>query len=168
MAVNPGGTGPTPATPPPNVVDAVVDLWRAAGGQHWLAVAGQSMLPLLRAGDEVLVQHGPHAPRRGDLAVVRLPAGLLAHRVLAAGESLITQGDNNHAPDPPLPPEAILGWVVARRRAGVVRPLDRGLPALLGRGVAALHAAAARLGAAGRLCRAGARLLRTAIGIYAA
>ena len=40
-------------------------------------VSGRSMQPTLRAGDRLLVQHGA-TPRDGDLAVVRLPDGVVA------------------------------------------------------------------------------------------
>jgi phage repressor protein C with HTH and peptisase S24 domain len=40
-------------------------------------VRGRSMLPTLRDGDRLLVAHGA-APRRGGLALVRLPDGVLA------------------------------------------------------------------------------------------
>jgi signal peptidase I len=40
-------------------------------------VRGRSMLPTLRDGDRLLVQHGA-APRTGGLVVVRLPDGVVA------------------------------------------------------------------------------------------
>jgi phage repressor protein C with HTH and peptisase S24 domain len=40
-------------------------------------VRGRSMQPTLRDGDRLLVRHGA-VPRLGDLAVVRLPEGVLA------------------------------------------------------------------------------------------
>jgi phage repressor protein C with HTH and peptisase S24 domain len=40
-------------------------------------VRGRSMLPTLREGDRLLVQHGAR-PRQGALVVVRLPGGPIA------------------------------------------------------------------------------------------
>jgi phage repressor protein C with HTH and peptisase S24 domain len=40
-------------------------------------VRGRSMLPTLREGDRLVVQHGAR-PRRGRLVVVRLPGGIVA------------------------------------------------------------------------------------------
>lgn len=40
-------------------------------------VRGRSMLPTLREGDRLLVQHGA-VPRKGALVVVRLPGGRVA------------------------------------------------------------------------------------------
>ncbi len=47
--------------------------------RHWglAVVRGRSMLPTLREGDRLLVQHGG-VPRRGGLVVVRLPDGTVA------------------------------------------------------------------------------------------
>ncbi|HEX7973069.1 MAG TPA: S24/S26 family peptidase [Anaerolineales bacterium] len=85
------------------------------------------MLPLLRPGDEVLVQPGsPPDLRRGDLVTIdadptgnqegRLP---VTHRIVGRGVGgWLTKGDHCRFLDPPLPEQAILGRVVALQRAG--------------------------------------------------
>ncbi len=154
----------TPASPPPNVVAAAAALWQAAGGQHWIAVEGRSMWPLLRPGDAVLVAHGGPPPRPGEVIVVRQDEGLLVHRLLAITEATgqpqyWTQGDARPQPDAPHAPEALLGRVTARKRAGRETPVPVGWVA---RRVAALH-----WGARGRR-RTGRKLRRVAAQALAA
>ncbi len=82
-----------------------------------LHVHGQSMLPTLRPGDEVLVQAiTAEALVPGDWIVLR--DGFL-HRYLGQHKNhLLTKGDGHRLFDPPWPPEAVLGRVVEAYRAG--------------------------------------------------
>ena len=110
-----------PTLPPTPVLEAASAVWQAAGAQHWIAVEGRSMWPLLRPGDAVLVQHGGPAPRPGDVLVVRQANSLLVHRLLAVttanGEPQYwTQGDAQPQPDAAHARGALVGRVTARRR----------------------------------------------------
>jgi hypothetical protein len=92
----------------------------AAFGRLRLRLAGTSMLPALRPGDEVefhaLVASGAKA---GDVVLFRRGGGLVAHRVLAAtDEGLVTQGDSLDAPDPMVAYTDVLGLGVALTRNG--------------------------------------------------
>lgn len=105
--------------PDPKLVSATTELWKNSGVQHWIPVAGNSMLPILRPGDSVQVAHGQKSIFRGDIVVFRQNGGLVIHRVLAVrGKFLLTKGDNRLRPDPPVPSAAVLGKVAARRRNG--------------------------------------------------
>lgn len=101
---------------------ALVELWRGSGRRSVIPVVGGSMFPSLRAGWELVVDHGSEPPPFGAL-IVFLDQGLLvAHRVIGrtrAGHCW-TKGDALIYRDRrPVPPERILGRVVAvRRRTG--------------------------------------------------
>lgn len=64
-----------------------------------IAVEGDSMEPLLRAGDEVLVDHA-HGPFRDGIHVVRLDDTLLVKRVAAQGGGRFTLLSQNLAYPP--------------------------------------------------------------------
>lgn len=79
------------------------------------------MLPLLRAGDQVMVTPVNRPLRRGDLVVFAQGDQLLIHRLIGFEESngacyLITKGDNG-ASDPPVPLAQVVGIVVVLQRA---------------------------------------------------
>lgn len=89
-------------------------------GHLRLQVVGDSMAPLLRAGDAVLVRPvPPQALHPGDLVAVRRGEQVITHRLIGreAG-GWRTKGDNRHALDPPVAAGALLGRVVAVERAG--------------------------------------------------
>jgi hypothetical protein len=118
---------PTGKPPPPEVLQAALDLWRQDGTLHRVPVRGQSMLPLLRPGDSVLVAHGaPLVP--GDVLVYRREGQLVAHRLIrpAAGEgrACLAQGDNLLEPDAPVEADEIVGRVIAIQREGRTLRLD--------------------------------------------
>jgi len=105
----------------PPVMEAVLDLWRKAKGQHYVSVTGRSMYPIIREGDQVLVSLGCAGIRRGDVIVFRLEGVLIAHRVLSigrtdAGYRLVTKGDNVPYFDDPLSDNQIVGRVLAVKR----------------------------------------------------
>ena len=116
---------PTPA----DMVEAAASLWSRAGQQHWVPVAGNSMLPWLRPGDQLLVDHTAGPLRRGDVVVLRQGGGLLAHRLLRAEpwtrpQRLWTQGDHNRQPDAPVETGMLLGRAVAIQHGGRTVRLD--------------------------------------------
>ena len=89
----------------------------AALGYVTLAVVeGTSMEPTLQTGDVVVVirRVGPEELSVGDIVVYRRGGSLVIHRVVSIGPSgLVTKGDNNWAPDPPVPYEAVAGKVLS-------------------------------------------------------
>lgn len=103
---------------------------------------GHSMKPLICEGDLVEVRNlPPDRLRIGDIILAqstRLSTGLIIHRVIAKrrqnGNSyLLTQGDANPYPDPPIYPEDILGKVISVKRNNKIVRLDRGLYYELGK-----------------------------------
>ena len=131
-------TSPPKKNEPPSSVQAhehddllplALELWGQAGAQHWIAIEGRSMTPLLREGDAVLVSHGRQGVQRGCVVLFRQEGKLVAHRVLRisrddGGSTLTTKGDSLRTLDAPVPAERIVGWVVAIERGGRQRRLD--------------------------------------------
>src|SRR3569832_1161149 len=101
-----------------------------------LAVRGDSMRSLLKAGDLILVRRGALADMRaGDLAVVLDwrggPPEFVVHRlrgrIRRGGELFaVTKGDANLLPDPPSPESAVVGFVEAARVGGAWRTIGSG------------------------------------------
>lgn len=84
-----------------------------------LQVSSQSMRPLLRPGDTILVQQiDPIQLAMGDLVVLDRNADLAIHRLikLDIDEQYHTKGDNVPFSDPPVSGTKILGRVVAIER----------------------------------------------------
>jgi hypothetical protein len=102
-----------------------------------LDVTSDSMRPTLPPGASVRVDPAARAPRRGDLVVFRQADYLVVHRFLGtAGAYLRARGDAARPLDPPVPPEHVLGVVVAVRRGGEWRSLRGGLPRAYGEALA--------------------------------
>lgn len=116
--------------------------WRAAGAQHVWPIRGRSMWPVLRDGDEVVVDHGSLTFAPGEIVVFWQDGRLLAHRVLYVREgdslALLTKGDSRRCCDGWVAAENILGRVSARRRRGRCTRLDTPGQRRLGRLIAGL------------------------------
>ncbi len=83
-------------------------------------VRGRSMLPTLREGDRLVVQHGAR-PRRGQLVVVRLPDGVVAVKRATLREPAGWWVDSDNAAEGvdssivgTIPDDAVLAVVRAR------------------------------------------------------
>jgi len=97
-----------------------------AGRAIELPVRGTSMLPLLRAGDVLVIEPARASSlRAGDVAFARRAADgtWVAHRVLATAP-LILRGDSCGDDDGALASDDVVGRVVAFRRGTVRVPLD--------------------------------------------
>lgn len=108
---------------PTEVVEATLDVWSRAGEQHLLPILGRSMLPLIRAGDQVLVAHGWANVRRGDVIVFLQEKKMVAHRLLRIHKddtvtTFITKGDNVPYLDPPVSDHQVVGRVLKIERDG--------------------------------------------------
>jgi signal peptidase I len=88
---------------------------------------GSSMLPAIFPGDLLHVRACAfHEIAPGDVLVTARAGGVVAHRVVTIDDrpsdpSVVTRGDNQEDPDPPVEPSAVLGRVVAVRRGGRLR-----------------------------------------------
>lgn len=77
-------------------------------------VMSGSMEPALKIGDLIFVRE-TETIQPGDIVVYRSGASLIVHRVKeTSGDTLITQGDANNAPDEPVTREQVKGTVALR------------------------------------------------------
>src|SRR3972149_9108006 len=88
--------------------------------QLCLKVTSPSMAPLLRPGDQIVVQATEvSAIKRGDLVLTRREEGFLTHRlVVIDSKGWHTKGDRNRIADAPVAVPAILGLVISIERDG--------------------------------------------------
>ena len=93
------------------------------GKEVALRVWGKSMYPLMRQGDSIRLEKCTVGTLAiGDIITFKKDCRYFTHRMLwrtkkANGIMLVTKGDNEINPDPPVSPDHILGRVVAIRRA---------------------------------------------------
>ena len=109
----------------PSTRDIKADACRAlaAGARFRFTVAGTSMEPVLRPGDEIEAMRMGESVRAslGDLVVLDLPGqGLVIHRLIwrRADGAARTRGDGSGRVDPVVAPEDVLGRVEAVHRDG--------------------------------------------------
>jgi signal peptidase I len=104
-----------------------------------LHVISDSMRPLLKSGDGVVVQPiEPAAGRVGDVLVVQRGAELVTHRLIdVTGESWVLRGDNAIFADAPVARNDCIGRVIAiergARRTDLTQPPWPSLNDRLGR-----------------------------------
>lgn len=99
----------------------------------WIRVRGESMWPVLRAGDLAGFVRRVEPAREGEVVVVRAATGLIVHRVRdASPRGLVLRGDACVIDDPALPPSRVLGRVESVFRGGALlspaqwdRPMGR-------------------------------------------
>lgn len=89
-------------------------------GMLRLRVTGSSMFPSIRPGDVLWFRRcGADDAKRGDVVLFARYGRLFAHRVIGrSGACLVTQGDGLAGPDPPLPPEQVVGRACRILRRG--------------------------------------------------
>jgi len=100
----------------------------ASGASIPIFVESESMSPLLRTGDKLLLQAATAADLRvGDIITLEQTDHLLTHRFYGMKEGLLqTRGDRNLAMDALQPAERLLGKIVERGRNGRLFPLNHG------------------------------------------
>ena len=112
---------PAAASPlTPDQLAAVSELWARAGRELRVRLTGRSMEPALASGAEVVLVCG-EGGAVGDVVAVREGAGVLVHRVVAAGADgawLLTRGDARWLPDAPVTGAAVCLFRHATRPAG--------------------------------------------------
>ncbi len=108
------------ATPDTEVyLAAAREVWHAGdAGALRLRVSSDSMRPLLRIGDEVVVQRvDPHTLQPGDVLVVQRRGDWITHRLVAVDDhGWHTHGDNTRYADEPASAAEIIGRVIAIER----------------------------------------------------
>lgn len=100
-------------------LDAALELIAAGDGYFMMQASGESMLPLIRAGDRLHVRALRQPVQPGELLVYQRPGGLTVHRLIRRtlspdGEPKYRlQGDNALAPDPPVDAQQVIGRVIS-------------------------------------------------------
>ena len=90
--------------------EVISDLLSRGHGVRFRA-AGDSMHPIIRSDDELLVVPMMRI-RRGDVVLTLVDRRLLAHRVVGiSDDTLVTRGDNARENDVPVTRERVLGRV---------------------------------------------------------
>ena len=125
------------------------------GRQITLTVSSNSMSPLIRRGDQVIVVALARPLQPGDIITTQTDAGLLTHRFCGyvAGEEpplLITRGDKPIIFDPPAAAANVLGQVIMVQRHGRWLHLYQGRGRWLNRHLSWLAALDNRILANGR------------------
>jgi signal peptidase I len=114
----------------PETLKVVAELLSQTGEEYYIPLHGNSMLPLLRDGDQLLVTPRIDEIRLGDIVVFQRDGEWVSHRVLRVEEggtnglSLHTKGDRVIRPDKPFSVNLLVGKVLAVRRAGKQMQLD--------------------------------------------
>jgi len=105
-------------------VHAVIDDVLRSGNAVSFTVAGSSMHPAIRPGEQIIVDAvGANGIRRGDVVLAKQERGLTAHRVVRivrrGGEvvNIVTRGDNCIEDDPPFSAAELLGRVREPRKS---------------------------------------------------
>ena len=107
--------------------DAVLELWAEKCARTESAITGNSMAPLIRHGDTVVIEHGDVPLRIGDVVVAKRRGAIVAHRLVHSEmeegrERFLTRGDACGVIDPPVRRDQIIGKVVeVRSSEGRVR-----------------------------------------------
>jgi signal peptidase I len=103
------------------------------GRQPQLTVTSNSMAPLIRAGDLIVIAAAGANLQPGDIITFENSSGLLTHRFwgfLSGNDHdrplLITRGDKPLWFDPPLEPANVVGRICARQRGKQMLNLETG------------------------------------------
>jgi len=107
-----------------SLVPTVIDDVLRSGNAVAFTVAGWSMYPTIRPGEQIVVDAvGANAIRRGDVVLAKLERGLTAHRVVRivrrGGEvvEIVTRGDNCAEDDRPFLAAQLVGRVREPRKS---------------------------------------------------
>jgi hypothetical protein len=117
--------------PGPGLLAEMLRQALSKGKQAQLTLDSDSMAPLLRQGDRLLLQSvRVEELQIGDIVVIADSSGLLVHRFWAYRDplrpvELVLRGDSLSYFDRPVPGTNLLGIVVARLRNGRILALDR-------------------------------------------
>lgn len=103
------------------LLDVILERSQRTNRQVWWPFTGTSMLPRIKEGDMLLVQHGLYRIRSGDVVVFRAAGELVAHRVLSikrhSGKKIyLMKGDNRRTFDAPVSESSVVGLVVRIKR----------------------------------------------------
>jgi len=128
--------------PKTGLLDVMLERSQRTNRQMWWPFTGTSMLPRIKEGDELLVQHGTYRIRLGDVVVFKAAGELITHRLLSIKRHsdrkiYLMKGDNRRGFDGPIPESSVVGRVVRIRRGHKSIDLERSHTRFLNLGMAA-------------------------------
>lgn len=134
----------------PNILGRSIELLRKSPKYTSIPIHGTSMDPLIRDGDELLVDFSPRHIVRGDVVVFSRDGTLYAHRVLSISRyadhtHFLVKGDNRYRCDPVIAQSELIGQVRLIRRASKQLSLDTRLMRGLGWTLAAKFLVSAKI-----------------------
>jgi signal peptidase I len=127
--------------PTKTVINTALEIWKEQSKQHRISIVGNSMLPLMRDGDRVLVAHASDDFHPGDVIVFWQSNVLVVHRVIRIDHTpeqvhFLTKGDNAPNFDPLVGVEQVIGRVLAVQRGNREIPIDTATWRVLGHWIA--------------------------------
>ncbi|MFC1716954.1 S24/S26 family peptidase [Candidatus Poribacteria bacterium] len=124
------------------LLDVILERSRRTNRQIWWSFTGTSMLPRIKEGDMLLVQHGLHRIRSGDVVAFRAGGELITHRVLLIRRhgdrrTYLMKGDNRRLFDALVYETSVMGRVVRIKRDEKSIDLERSHSKFLNLAIAA-------------------------------
>ncbi len=99
------------------IVLPVLNQWIKSGKRNRIFIEGRSMKPLLNDGSQVLVEHGRHSIKTGNIIIYLRDERLISHRVLrvikdGGSTFYLTKGDSAVRFDRPVVSEEEIAGIV--------------------------------------------------------
>lgn len=101
-------------------LDTALEIWSEKREKTASVFSGNSMAPLIRHGDTVIIEYGRHSFRSGDIVVFRGTDKICAHRLIRIqtkgdGPQFFLKGDNCTSFDPLVAEKHIIGKIIEVR-----------------------------------------------------
>jgi len=103
-------------------LEHVLDIWATRGEKSSCTIIGNSMSPMIKDGDRLIIDHGTGRFGVGDIIVFKTGSQYVAHRIISVtrkGDKLVflSKGDNCISFDQPVPRDQVIGKVVQITKA---------------------------------------------------
>lgn len=101
-------------------LETALEVWSEKHEKTASTFYGNSMAPLIRHGDTVIIEHGLYSFRSGDIVVFKGTDNICAHRLIRIqtkgdGSQLLLKGDNCTSFDPPISEKHVVGKIIEVR-----------------------------------------------------
>lgn len=100
-----------------NHLGTILDIWQERGEKSSCIIIGNSMSPMIRDGDRLIIDHGTGHIYKGDIIVFRANSQYVVHRVVRIsisedGPIFLLKGDGGYTFDQPITREQVVGKVI--------------------------------------------------------
>ena len=97
-----------------SITNTIFEIWQQADKETQLQISGNSMNPMIKNGDWLVLKHNSNDIKIGSIIAYRREQKIIVHRVIKIDHnSLITKGDFNFHVDPVVDVKNIIGKVIA-------------------------------------------------------